>query len=362
MGFGSEAVEIAVAPTAAVSGAAGSPGRSMATSGARPTAWPPRLVGGGSVRCPRRRGGAGWARGTAAWCGHGCAGGAPCGLWAQIDRAPPWCGKRGFGDPRGYVDPLHGERGPQPVGMAPLPHPFYGASAQGCGWGLRPASGTPATRPCWGSPRLPVTLHPFVRGGSICWAAPSPLIDAVSPGGSPGPINRACVRRAVPRRSTMAGHSARPTALGHLPTPSSSGQTPLTPPSPLCDIARTPVDGRFPRPPLSCCSRGAASPHPIARSQRCDPALPSPPPGGRGGGMLWVPPPCRATGVAASCLCPPRTRLWRGCERPAQGTGGAVGAAAAETCPRDSGARIFIVRQCGSSAAIIAARQSVWIR
>lgn len=222
----------------------------------------------------------------------------------------PGLAKGVLGTPGGTWTPLHGKWGPQPAGMAPLAHSFSGASAQGCGWGLHPARGTPATRPCWGSPRLPLTLHPFVRGGSVCWAAPSPLIEAVSPGGSPGPINRACVRRAVPRRSTMAGHSARPAALGHLPAPRSSGQTLLTPPSPLCDIAGTPADGRFPCPPSSCCSRGAASPHPIARSQSCDPALPSPPPRGRGGGVPEVPPLCCAMPWASQpAACAHRARV-----------------------------------------------------
>lgn len=268
----------------------------MATSGARPTVWPPRLVGGGLCAALAGEGGPGGHVAPLHGVGTAVPGGAPCGLWAQIDRAPPWRGKRGFGDPRGYVDPLHGKRGPQPVGMAPLPHPFCGASAQGCGWGLRPASGTPATRPCWGSPRLPMAPHPFVWGGGVCWAAPSPLIDAVSPGGSPGPINRACVRRAVPRRSTMAGHWARPTALGHLPTPRSSGQTPLTPPHPRSVTLPGPL----------WMGDSCAHPHPAAPE-----GLPLPTPSPAAGAVtLRCPRLLLGDGVGGCRGCPHRAVPW----------------------------------------------------
>lgn len=142
-----------------------------------------------------------------------------------------------------------------------------------------------STPQCWGSRGLPPALCPFVREGASPLAAPSPPIEIVSPGGSSGPINCACVRRAEAQHNGEAlGSPCRARASPHTPLlqPDPARSPAL---SPCHDIAGTSVGGRLlcPR-PHPATTEGPPLPTPSPAAVCRDPRAAPAPPGGRGGG------------------------------------------------------------------------------
>lgn len=119
--------------------------------------------------------------------------------------------------------PLHRDLHPLPSPISPS---LAGASAQGCGGDMHPARASSGACRCRGSPGLPPSHTPLCRVGAAP-AAPSPAIEIVSPGGSSGPINRACVRRAEVQHNGELLCS--PCHARHPPAPPCSGRTPSTP-------------------------------------------------------------------------------------------------------------------------------------